>query len=141
MHWYSTIRFTSILWGAVVGEKRLTTFPSWSTKNLVKFHLILSPKVPCLLDFKNLYSGDAFEPLTWIWIRNISSSSNLCKQFWISCNSRKILVSVLTLSNTGYSALNLVQTKFAICSVVPGSWPANWLHGKARISKPAQSQP
>jgi hypothetical protein len=41
-----------------------------------------------------------------------------------------------TLSKIGYSALKRVQANWTISSLVPGSCPPNWLHGKARISKP-----
>ena len=41
-----------------------------------------------------------------------------------------------TLSKMGYSALKRVQANWTISSLVPGSCPPNWLHGKARISKP-----
>jgi hypothetical protein len=33
-----------------------------------------------------------------------------------------------------------VQASSAICSLVPGSCPANWLHGNASISNPNQSR-
>lgn len=42
-----------------------------------------------------------------------------------------------TLSKIGNSALNRVQAKFLISSFDPGSWPPNWLQGKAKISSPA----
>ena len=41
-----------------------------------------------------------------------------------------------TLSKIGYLASKRVQTNWTISSFVPGSCPPNWLHGKARISKP-----
>lgn len=55
---------TSIAIGEVVGLKRSMTFPSLSTKNLVKFHFILLPKYPVLLALRNLYMGSVFGPLT-----------------------------------------------------------------------------
>lgn len=45
---------TSMLAGDVVGAQRSTIFPSLSTINLVKFHLMLPPKRLPLLDFRNL---------------------------------------------------------------------------------------
>ena len=45
----------------------------------------------------------------------------------------------ITLSKIGNSALNLVHTKSWIFSLVPGSWPANWLHGNAKISNPRKN--
>jgi hypothetical protein len=56
--------FTSMLRGEVVGAYRSITFPSLSTRNFEKFHLILSPNRPPLLDFKNLYKGAALLPFT-----------------------------------------------------------------------------
>lgn len=46
------------------------------------------------------------------------------------------IVCKFTLSKIGYSALKRVQANWTISSLVPGSCPPNWLHGKARISKP-----
>ena len=40
----------------------------------------------------------------------------------------------------GYSALKRVQANSTISSFVPGSWAPNWLHGNAKISKPASPQ-
>jgi hypothetical protein len=59
---------TSILDGEVVGAYRSTTFPFLSTKNLAKFHLILSPNSPPpFCDFKYLYKGAWFCPFTSIY--------------------------------------------------------------------------
>lgn len=41
-----------------------------------------------------------------------------------------------TLLNIGNSALNLVQANCLISGFDPGSWPPNWLQGKASISNP-----
>ena len=65
---------TSILNGDVVGAYRSTTFPSLSTRNLVKFHFIPSPKRPPLLDFKNLQRGAALPPLTSTYITELPLS-------------------------------------------------------------------
>lgn len=46
-----------------------------------------------------------------------------------------------TLSNMGNSDLKRVQTKSSISSLLPGSWAPNWLHGNARIAKPASTPP
>jgi hypothetical protein len=51
------IKITSILDGEVMGAYRSTTLPFLSTKNLVKFHLMLLPRSPPLCDFRYLYSG------------------------------------------------------------------------------------
>lgn len=47
-----------------------------------------------------------------------------------------LVVAVITLSNIGNSALNLVHTVPLISSMVPGSCLANWLQGNASISSP-----
>jgi hypothetical protein len=49
---------------------------------------------------------------------------------------KEISVRKFTLSKIGYSALKRVQANWTISSLVPGSCPPNWLHGKARISNP-----
>lgn len=41
-----------------------------------------------------------------------------------------------TLSKIGNSALNRVQANCLISGFEPGSWPPNWLQGKAKISNP-----
>lgn len=46
--------------------------------------------------------------------------------------------SVITLSKTGNSALNMEHTVSCISSLVPGSCPANWLQGNAKISNPVR---
>jgi len=53
-----------------------------------------------------------------------------------STKKKEISVRKSTLSKIGYSALKRVQANWTISSLVPGSCPPNWLHGKARISKP-----
>jgi hypothetical protein len=63
-------------------------------------------------------------------------------EFFFTCASENKMtkeISVVcrfTLSKIGYSALKRVQANWTISSLVPGSCPPNWLHGKARISKP-----
>ncbi|KAJ0910198.1 hypothetical protein HanRHA438_Chr06g0249671 [Helianthus annuus] len=63
-----------MLRGLVVGAYRSTTFPSRSTRNFVKFHLILSPRNPPLLDFKNLYKGSASFPFTLTYITLVNTT-------------------------------------------------------------------
>ena len=53
----------SIFSGVSDGAKRFTTFPSLSTRNFVKFHLI----APFFSLFKYLYKGSSFLPLTLIF--------------------------------------------------------------------------
>ena len=53
-----------------------------------------------------------------------------------STKEKEISVRKFTFSKIGYSALKRVQANWTISSLVPGSCPPNWLHGKARISKP-----
>src|ERR1035438_7355591 len=65
--------------GGVVGAKRSTTLPFLSTRNLVKFHLILSPSRPPFSLFRNLYSGCASSPLTSIFENNGDDAHPLYK--------------------------------------------------------------
>lgn len=55
-------------------------------------------------------------------------------------NEHWTMGSSITLSKMGYSALNRVQAVSKISSLVPGSCPPNWLHGKANISKPTSGK-
>ena len=97
---------SSILRGDVVGAYLSTTFPSLSTRNFVKFHLMPSPNNPPFCNFKNLQRGAVFLPFT------------------------------STLSKIGNSALNMVHAASRISSLLPGSCPRNWLQGNAKISNP-----
>lgn len=45
-----------------------------------------------------------------------------------------------TLSNIGNSALNLVHTNRLMSGFDSGSWPPNWLQGKAKISNPKKNE-
>ena len=188
----------------MVGAYLSTTFPSLSTKNLVKFHLMPSPNIPPFWSFKNLYSGAAFFPLTSTYNNYIKCSLYLCPtKNMVQNPSRRIccgktnlsnmtsgqgninyiqprwfdrcmdkdnntiakkfipvdltgmksqykilrnmsLITMMsfrknTLSKIGNSALNLVHTTSWISSLVPGSCPANWLHGNAKISNPGEN--
>ena len=129
--------------GELIGANLPTTCPSLSTKKLVKFHFMHSPNRPPFSDFRNLYNGAALLPFTstclttlglFILKRCLSGSmlTNRRKQgrFFIG----------YTLPKIGYSALKRVQASSAICLLVPGSCPPNWLHGKANISNPNQPE-
>ena len=62
--------------GGVIGAKRSTTLPFLSTKNFVKFHLMLSPSKPPFLLFRNLKTGCVSAPLTSILEKSGNSRRN-----------------------------------------------------------------
>jgi len=80
--------------------------PSLSQRNLVKFHLIASPRNPVLSVRKNAHRGWDLSPLT------------------------------STLENMGNVIPYFVAMNCFISCSVPGSWPPNWLQGNPQISKP-----
>lgn len=61
----STIMFSSFS-GSVVDAYLSITFPSESTRNFVKFHLIDFPKIPAVSSLRYLNRGSVFSPLTSI---------------------------------------------------------------------------
>ncbi|CAK8986798.1 Hypothetical protein SCF082_LOCUS705 [Durusdinium trenchii] len=92
--------------GIVCGSARLTTVPSRSTRNLVKFHLMKAPIAPPFSFLRYVNSGCAPSPLTSIF------------------------------SNIWKVTPKLSVTNLRITSGEPGSWPPNSLDGNARISSP-----
>ena len=59
----------SMLSGVSVGAKRLTTLPSRSIKNFVKFHLMDEPSALFFSFLRNLKRSLAFLPLTSIFAK------------------------------------------------------------------------
>ena len=68
----------------------------------------------------------------WSW-ENSAKDLYFFFQIFLSLN--------ITLSKIGNSALKIVHTVSSICLLLPGSCPANWLQGNARISNPATIVP
>ncbi len=76
------------LFGEVTEEKRPITTPSRPTRNLVKFHLMLSlPRNPLAFDFKKTYNGCVAWPLTSI-LENIGNETWYLREqnFWIDAS-------------------------------------------------------
>ena len=72
VHWPGfPISFSISIWtagmGSDIGPTRATVFPSWSTTNLVKFHLIPEPKSPPSCSFSHFHKGSASFPFTSTW--------------------------------------------------------------------------
>jgi hypothetical protein len=82
---------TSNFKGEVVGAYRSTTLPSLSTRNLVKFHLIPSPRKPPFCDFKYLNNGPASLPFTLIWktVNDILSMHACISNKYIVCTEHQ----------------------------------------------------
>lgn len=103
----STIFFLNPAGSDVLAHLPLT-LPSLPIKNFSKFHFTrFNPINPAFSPFIHSHTGSASAPFTSVFPR---------------------------ISNV---VLNRPVQKFWICSSEPGSWPPNWLQGKARRLKSA----